>query len=183
MLISPGERLGLFIDGADLQVASRALGFSVDFKLLLSVFRQQGRVVRALYYTTLTDDEGPSVRPLVDWLEYNGYTTITRQAKCFKDQARRQAKSRIDVELAVDAMRLGGSLDHVVLFSGNSEFRVLVAALQEQGKRVTVVSTFATKPAIVADELRRQADQFVDLVDLEGQIRLVDTRPARASNI
>jgi uncharacterized LabA/DUF88 family protein len=171
MLILPRERVGLFIDGVNLHTTSRALGFGVDFKRLLQLFRQKSQLLRALYYTTLIDDDGPNpLRPLIDWLEYNGFTTITKPARQSRDGESWAPRSRIDVELAVDAMRLGRFLNHVVLFSGNGDFKALVAALQEHGTRVTVVSTLATQPAMVADELRRQADQFVDLVDLAGDI-------------
>jgi uncharacterized LabA/DUF88 family protein len=170
MQIFPHERLGLFIDGSNLHAASRALGFSIDYRRLLHVFRQQALLLRALYYTTLIDDDGPNpLRPLMDWLDYNGYTTVTKPARQYRDGESWQP-SKIDVELAVDAMRLRSALNHVVLFSGNGDFRALVAALQEHGTRVTVVSTLATQPAMVADELRRQADQFVDLVDLADHI-------------
>ena len=167
MFILARERLGLFIDGADLQSTSRALGFNVDFKRLLSFFRQQGQLVRAVYYVAWRDDEeANSARPLVDWLQYNGYATVTKPSN------RGHERCTIDVELAVDAMRYCGFLDHILLFSGNGEFKALVAGLQEQGKRVTVVSTLATKPAAIADGLRRQADQFVDITEIESQIRL-----------
>ena len=184
MLIFPRERLGLFIDGSNLHAASRALGFSIDFKRLLLVFCQQSQLVRALYYTTLIDDDGPNpLRPLMDWLEYNGYTTITKPARQHREGECWQPRNKIDVELAVDAMRLRSFLDHVVLFSGNGDFKALVAALQEHGTRVTVVSTLATQPAMVADELRRQADQFVDLVDLADQIgRPTDATGAKRAN-
>jgi uncharacterized LabA/DUF88 family protein len=163
------ERVALFIDGANLHAAAKSLGFDIDFKRLLALFAQRARLVRALYYTALVDDvEFSSVRPLVDWLNYNGFTVVTKPAKSFTDlEGRRRIKGNMDVELAVDAMRLACHLDHLVFFSGDGDFRSLVAALQEKGKRVTVVSSMATKPPMVADELRRQADQFIDLADLE----------------
>jgi uncharacterized LabA/DUF88 family protein len=76
----------------------------------------------------------------------------------------------MDIELAVDAMELAEHLDHIVLFSGDGDFRTLVEALQHKGKRVSVVSTLTTQPPMVADELRRQADQFIDLADLQKDI-------------
>jgi uncharacterized LabA/DUF88 family protein len=171
MFISPCERLALFIDGTNLYTTSRALGFDLDFKQLLALFREQGHLVRAHYYTTLEDEEEfCSVKPLVDWLTYNGYATITKPVRRFIDSNGRRFRGKIDVELAVDAMRLQSGLDHIAIFSGNGDFRYLVAALQEQGKRVSIVSTLATQPPMVADELRRQADQFIDLADLEPLI-------------
>jgi uncharacterized LabA/DUF88 family protein len=177
-----GERVALFIDGANLYATSKALGFDVDYKRLLALFRQKAHLVRALYYTALSEDqEYSSIRPLIDWLDYNGFTMVTKPTKEFTDASgRRQVKGNMDIELAVDAMRLADTLDHIVLFSGDGDFRGLVAALQQKGKRVSVVSTLQTQPAMVADELRRQADQFIDLADLEQLIgRDVSTRSGR----
>jgi uncharacterized LabA/DUF88 family protein len=168
----PTERIALFIDGANLYATAKSLGFDIDYKRLLGLFRQKGQLVRALYYTALAEEqEYSSIRPLIDWLDYNGFSMVTKPTKEFTDPTgRRKVKGNMDIELAVDAMRLSDSLDHIVLFSGDGDFRSLVAALQQKGKRVSVVSTLQTQPPMVADELRRQADQFVDLADLEEQI-------------
>lgn len=166
------ERVALFIDGANLYATSKSLGFDIDYKRLLAHFRQKGHLVRALYYTALAEDqEYSSIRPLIDWLDYNGFSMVTKPTKEFTDASgRRKIKGNMDIELAVDAMRLAENLDHIVLFSGDGDFRSLVAAVQQMGKRVTVVSTLQTQPPMVADELRRQADQFVDLADLESLV-------------
>ena len=177
------ERTALFIDGANLYATAKALQFDIDYKRLLMLFRQKGHLVRALYYTALVEDqEYSSIRPLVDWLDYNGYTMVTKPTKEFTDSmGRRKIKGNMDIELAVDAMRLSETLDHIVLFSGDGDFRPLVAALQQKGKRVSVVSTLQTAPPMVADDLRRQADQFIDLADLEQMIcRDTSSRPAAA---
>ena len=172
MHFDPNERVALFIDGANLYATAKSLGFDIDYKRLLAHFRQKGQLVRALYYTALAEDqEYSSIRPLIDWLDYNGFTMVTKPTKEFTDAAgRRKVKGNMDIELAVDAMRLAEALDHIVLFSGDGDFRSLAAALQQMGKRVSVVSTLQTQPPMVADELRRQADQFIDLADLEQLI-------------
>ena len=178
----PTERIALFIDGANLYATAKALGFDIDYKRLLALFRAKGQLVRALYYTALAEDqEYSSIRPLVDWLDYNGYMMVTKPTKEFTDSfGRRKIKGNMDIELTVDAMRLAESMDHVVIFTGDGDFRALVAALQQNGKRVSVISTLQTQPPMVADELRRQADQFVDLADLEDQIcRDPASRPVR----
>jgi uncharacterized LabA/DUF88 family protein len=169
MYFSKTERLALFIDGANLYATAKALGFDIDYKKLLVMFQTRGHLVRALYYTALAEDqEYSSIRPLVDWLDYNGYTMVTKPTKEFTDSfGRRKIKGNMDIELSVDAMRLADSLDHIIIFTGDGDFRALVAALQLKGRRVSVVSTLQTTPAMVADELRRQADQFIDLADLE----------------
>jgi uncharacterized LabA/DUF88 family protein len=168
----PNERIALFIDGANLYATAKSLTFDIDYKRLLALFRSKGQLVRALYYTALVEDqEYSSIRPLIDWLDYNGYTMVTKPTKEFVDAAgRRKIKGNMDIELAVDAMELADHLDHLVLFSGDGDFRSLVEALQHKGKRVSVVSTLATNPPMVADELRRQADQFIDLANLQSEI-------------
>ena len=172
MTFYPDDRLALFIDGSNLYSAARALGFDIDYKRLLEVFAKKGRLVRAFYYTALMDEQEYSpIRPLVDWLDYNGYTMVTKPTKEFTDSAgRRKIKGNMDIELAVDVMEMAQNLDHVVLFSGDGDFRSLVQAVQRKGVRVTVVSTVRSNPPMAADELRRQADTFIELQDLEAEI-------------
>lgn len=170
MHFHPTERIALFIDGANLFSTTRALGFDIDFKKLLGLFRARGRLVRAFYYTAILDDqEFSSIRPLVDWLDYNGFTVVTKPAKEFVDsQGRRKIKGNMDIELTVGALAMADAADHIVLFTGDGDFRALVSALQVMGKRVSVFSTLQTHPAMVADELRRQADQFIDIGDMRS---------------
>ena len=172
MAAHQSEKIALFIDGANLHATAKSLGFDIDFGSLLVYFRKQGNLLRALYYTAISEDqEYSSIRPLIDWLDYNGFSMVTKPTKEFRDSmGNRKVKGNMDIELAVDAMRLAPQLDHIILFTGDGDFRALVRALQEQGKRVSVVSTLETKPAMVSDELRRQADHFVDLADLEKHI-------------
>ena len=182
MHFNTNERIALFIDGANLSAAARSLGFEIDFRSLLTLFRGKGMLVRALYYTAIFEDqEYSALRPLVDWLEYNGFSVVTKPVKEFTDgSGHRRIKGNMDVELAVDAMRFSHNLDHIILFSGDGDFRSLVAALQENGKRVSVVSTMRSQPPMIADELRRQADQFIDLTDLEPDIARGSHLPGNA---
>jgi uncharacterized LabA/DUF88 family protein len=168
MVFYPEERIALFIDGANLYAAAKAVGFDIDYKRLLDHFAAKGRLVRAFYYTALMDDQEYSpIRPLVDWLDYNGFTMVTKPAKEFTDSAgRRKIKGNMDIEIAIDMMEIAESVDHVVLFSGDGDFRRLVEAVQRQGVRVTVVSTVRSAPPMAADELRRQADSFMELYEL-----------------
>jgi uncharacterized LabA/DUF88 family protein len=172
MIFYPQERIGLFIDGSNLYAAARALGFDIDYKRLLDLFAAKGRLIRAFYYTALVEDQEYSpIRPLVDWLDYNGYTMVTKPTKEFTDAAgRRKIKGNMDIELAIDVMEMAPHLDHVVIFSGDGDFRRLVEAIQRKGRRVTIVSTVRSQPPMVADELRRQADNFQELQDLEPSI-------------
>jgi uncharacterized LabA/DUF88 family protein len=172
MLFYPQERIGLFIDGSNLYAAARGLGFDIDYKRLLELFASKGRLIRAFYYTALVEDQEYSpIRPLVDWLDYNGYTMVTKPTKEYTDATgRRKIKGNMDIELAIDVMEMAQHLDHIVLFSGDGDFRRLVEAVQRKGVRVTVVSTIRSSPPMVADELRRQADNFLELQDLAPSI-------------
>jgi uncharacterized LabA/DUF88 family protein len=166
------NRIALLIDGANLYATAKTLGFDIDFKRLLKEFQSRGTVVRAFYYTAIIEDqEFSSIRPLVDWLDYNGYTVVTKPTKEFVDASgRRKVKGNMDIELAVDAMEIADHVDQIVLFSGDGDFRSVVEAVQRRGVRVTVISTVSSHPPLLADELRRQADVFTDLVELQSKL-------------
>ena len=168
----PNERVALFIDGANLHAAARSLGFDIDYKRLLKHFQEQCHLIRAFYYTALVEDQEYSpLRPLVDWLDYNGFTMVTKPTKEYTDSmGRRKIKGNMDIELAIDVLEMASHLDHVVLFSGDGDFRRLVEAVQRKGVRVSVVSTIRSSPPMVADELRRQADTFIELDELSQLI-------------
>src|ERR1700712_3101154 len=159
------ERIALFIDGANLYATAKSVGFDIDYRKLLKEYQGKGRLIRAFYYTALIEDqEYSSIRPLIDWLDYNGYSVVTKPAKEFTDAlGRRKIKGNMDIELCVDALEMSAHYDHMVLFSGDGDFTALVAALQRKGKRVTVVSTLTTQTPMISDDLRRQADFFLDV--------------------
>jgi uncharacterized LabA/DUF88 family protein len=172
MTFYPNDRIALFIDGANLYSAAKGLGFDIDYKKLLAEFRTRGVLVRAYYYTALVENEDYSpIRPLVDWLDYNGYSLVTKTAREYTDsQGRKRWRGDMDIEIAVDMLDLAAHIDHVVLFSGDGDFRRLVEAVQQKGVRITVVSTVKSQPPMASDDLRRQADNFVDLADLSSII-------------
>jgi uncharacterized LabA/DUF88 family protein len=179
--MSSPSTVALFIDGPNLHATAKTLAFDIDYKRLLGEFQSRGTLLRAFYYTAIIEDqEFSSIRPLIDWLDYNGYSVVTKPTKEFIDAGgRRKVKGNMDIELAVDAMELAEHIDQMVLFSGDGDFRSMVEAVQRQGVRVTVVSTVATQPPMIADELRRQADVFTDLVELQAKIgRDPSERPA-----
>jgi uncharacterized LabA/DUF88 family protein len=173
------DRIALFIDGANLYSAAKGLNIDLDFKKLLDEFQKRGVLIRAYYYTAIVEDQDYSpIRPLVDWLDYNGFTVVTKAAKEYTDaNGRKRHRGDMDVDLAVDMMELADRVDHMVLFSGDSDFRRLIEAVQRRGARVTVVSTVKTQPPMASDELRRQADSFVELADLATIV----ARPRSAS--
>ncbi|MBI1239294.1 MAG: NYN domain-containing protein [Alphaproteobacteria bacterium] len=168
MRFYPQERMAIFIDGANLYGAAKALGFDIDYRKLLVEFGKRGVLVRAFYYTALAEGEDYSpLRPLTDWLDYNGYQMVTKPLKEFTDaMGRRRVKGNMDIELAIDAMEMADHVDHLIIFSGDGDFRRLVEALQRKGRRVSIVSTIRPSPPLIADELRRQADNFIELDDL-----------------
>jgi uncharacterized LabA/DUF88 family protein len=177
---SAANKIALFIDGANLHATARALGFDIDYKRLLNEFQSRGMLLRAFYYTVIIEDQDSSpIRPLIDWLDYNGYTVVTKPAKQFDDgEGRRKIKRNMHIELAVDAMELTKCVDEIVLFSGDGDFRSVVEAIQRRGVHVTVVSTISNHLPMIADELRRQADVFTDLVELKSKIgRVPSERP------
>jgi uncharacterized LabA/DUF88 family protein len=169
---SSSNKIALFIDGANLYATAKTLGFDIDYKRLLKEFQSRGTLLRAFYYTAMIEDqEFSSIRPLIDWLDYNGYTVVTKATKEFIDASgRRKVKGNMDVELAVDAMELAEHIDQMVLFSGDGDFRSLVEAVQRRGVHVTVVSTISSQPPMIADDLRREADVFTDLAELKSKI-------------
>ena len=182
MSIDPREKVVLFIDGANLYATSKAIGVDIDYRRLLAEFQAKAYLLRAYYYTALVEDqEYSSIRPLIDWLDYNGFTVVTKPAKEFTDSAgRRKIKGNMDIELCVDALEMAQFYDHLVLFSGDGDFTALVAALQRRGKRVTVVSTLTTPTPMIADDLRRQADFFLDVAELAktvGRVPPIDRTP------
>jgi uncharacterized LabA/DUF88 family protein len=178
--MSPFHKIALFIDAANLYAAAKSLGFEIDYKNLLTEFQKRGTLLRAFYYTTIIEDqEYSSIRPLVDWLDYNGFAVITKAAKEFTDAGgHRKIKGNMNIELTVDAMEASQHIDQMVLFSGDGNFRPLVEAVQRRGVHVTVVSTLVSHPSLIADELRRQADVFIDLAELQLKIGRQPDRPA-----
>jgi len=179
MTLYPTDRTALFIDGANLYSAAKALNVDLDFRKLLESFREKAVLVRAYYYTAVVEGEEFSpIRPLIDWLGYNGFSMVTKPVKRFTDaQGHTRTKGNMDIEIAVDMLELAPHIDHVILFSGDGDFRRLVQAVQAKGVRVTVVSTTKSQPPMIADDLRRQADAYIDMAD-----RLDDwTRPRSPS--
>src|ERR1700750_2328299 len=171
-MTSSANKIALFIDGANLYATAKTLGFDIDYKRLLKEFQSRGTLLRAFYYTAIIEDqEYSSIRPLIDWLDYNGYTVVTKATKEFIDASgRRKVKGNMDIELAVDAMELAEHIDHMVLFSGAGDFRSLGEAVQRGGVVLTGLSTPPSQPPMIADELRRQADVFTDLIELRSRV-------------
>ncbi|KXV58692.1 LabA-like protein [Acetobacter tropicalis] len=168
MNLKKDERTCLFIDGSSLYSTSRSLGFDVDYKKLLDFFASKTHVIRAYYYAAILDTEDYSpLKPLTDWLSYNGYFLVTKPAREFTDATgKRRVKGNMEIEIAVDMMEMAPHIDHAILFTGDSDFRRVVEAVQRQGTRVSVVSSMRSSPPLIGDDLRRQADNFLELATL-----------------
>lgn len=177
------ERVAFFIDGANFYQTARSLNVDIDYRRVLSSFVGEAYLLRANYYTALAEDqEFSSLRPLMDWLDYNGFHVTTKPMREFTDSngQRRRVRPSLEVDLTVDALTLCDEVNHVVLFTGDGAYRPLVEALQKRGRKVTVISSLKTNPSMISDDLRRQADHFLDLADLTDRIgRSSDGRPAR----
>lgn len=169
MTFYPTDKIAMFIDGANFYSAARGLNIDIDYRKLLDEFKKRGVLVRAYYYTAIAEDEEDysPIRPLVDWLDYNGFSMVTKAARAYTDAAgRKKWRGDMKIEIAVDVMEMAAHVDHIVLFSGDGDFRRMVEAVQAKGVRVTVVSTMKSQPPLASDDLRRQCDDFVDLNDL-----------------
>lgn len=177
------ERLALFIEGPALYAAARSIGLDIDYRRLLGFFRQRSYLVRTLYYTPVSENEEfVTVRPLIDWLEYNGFYVVTKPVKVYVDVAgRRKTKGSLHVDMAVHALQLAENLDHLILASSAGGFSSLSAALQAKGKRVSVLSTLKSGPAFVEDDLRRRADQFIELADIRTDIERISSRNSQGT--
>ncbi|HEY4355972.1 MAG TPA: NYN domain-containing protein [Acidobacteriaceae bacterium] len=168
MSFYPTERTAVFIDGANLYHTMKELGWDLDFGLISGYFAKQSLLMRPYYFTALRDEGGDPVVKLASWLRSNGYSVIS---KPLKTQSNHSAgtyhlKGNMDVEITVYMIGIAQHVDHLVLFSGDGDFSFLIERLQDMGKRVTVVSTLRSKNKVCADDLRRQADFFLDLEDL-----------------
>ncbi|AEG57971.1 NYN domain-containing protein [Sinorhizobium meliloti] len=166
------EKIALFIDGPSLFSASRSLGFEIDYRRVLEAFRRRGYLLRVYLYTAVIEDDAhKSMRSWIDWLDYNGYQVVTKVAVKFTDFAGQQKiKGNMALELAIDAMEQASNVDHLVIVTGDSVFLALVEAIQRKGRKVSIVSTMLSRPPMVADDLRRQADHFIDLATLQHEI-------------
>ncbi len=186
-------RFAIFIDGSNLYHTIRDLGLHVDYRRLLEFFNQRGWLVRAFYYTALLEgDMTPDwLIRLTDWLSYNGFNVITKRAKIFRRRVAddfgsfhwtSEVKGNVDIEMAVDMMTLAPRCDTIILFSGDGDFVSLVQAVQKTGTRVVIISSEKTSDSTVADELRRQADEFIELTTIADHIRMLDRETAAAAN-
>jgi uncharacterized LabA/DUF88 family protein len=170
-LQSSEARVALFIDGESLNEATKALGSNVDFRKLRDVFGSQNRLLRAHYYALVPPREFVTIKPLLDWLSFNGYSVTEKPLKeRVSSNGHARMSGSIAIELTIDALQTAPHVDTIVLVTGDCRYRPLVSEIQMRGVRVIAVSTRAVRPAVISDELVRQVDEFVELADLLPQI-------------
>ena len=175
------EKTALFIDGSNFYAATRLLNMDIDYAKLHQFFSNDTNLIRAYYYTALPEDQEFSpLRPLIDWLDYNGFAVISKLTREFTDPetGKKRTKGNMDMELALDMLKLAPHIDHAILFSGDGDFCRLLEDVQGLGVRVSVVSTTRTSPPMVADSLRRMADIFIEMESLREEI----ARPSRQNS-
>ncbi len=170
--IKEGQRVCVLIDGPSFFATHRALGFDVDFRKLLGHFEENAELHRAIYFTAVSEgDDYTPVKPLVDWLSYNGFRLVSKPLREFTEASgRRRTKGALTVEIAVEMLENSAFAEHLLLFSGDGELAYAVEAVQRRGCRVTVVSSVKPEAMTVSDDLRRVADRFVDLADVKDII-------------
>jgi uncharacterized LabA/DUF88 family protein len=162
------QRTALFIDGPNLFMAAKLLQTQIDYRSLLTHFNENSNLLRASYYSTVVETPGDqyiSLTPLLDFLDYNGYTVVKKMSREYTDaQGNRKAKNHtMKVEMTIDMIELAPRLDHVVLFSGDGDLLMLVDTLKRKGVRTTIVSTVHGETPVISDDMRRIGDSFVDL--------------------
>lgn len=168
------DKIALLIDGIHVHGVKRDLEFDIDYKKLMTEFARRGRLARASYFTTILEDtkEYCPMRPLIDWLGFNGFALRTKPARVFYDESgNKRVKRSMLVEIAMEAMELADHVDHIVIFSGDGDLRAAVEAVQRKGVRVSICSSINSGSQTVSDDLRRQADNFIEMKDLQKAIQ------------
>lgn len=178
MYFHQDERLAIFIDGQHLFSASRNLGFDVDYRNFLECFRKKGKVIRAYYYAVHVDNgEYSPLKPLTDWLAYNGYALSMRTTTEHTDSQGRRRIPHTDLEMLADMFGIADHVDHMVIVTGNGGYCRGVSLIQQRGVRVSVLSSIKTDSPMLSDDLRRTCDQFIELQEIKSEFTRVNREP------
>jgi len=174
------DRVALVIDGPNLYGTLKALNRDADFKAIYAYFSAHCRLKNCNYYVALpTTDEYNPVQKLVDWLGYNGYRVSTKPLRQHIDEeGRRRVRGSMAVEMAIDMAEMAASsnFDRIVLFSGDTDLRYAIEAAQRKGTPVTMVTSLKS----ISDEVRWQADRFVEIESVLDIISKPSSRPSQA---
>lgn len=171
--LNVNEPTAVLIDGYNTLSTTKLLKFDIDFRKLLNLFQNKTRLVKIYYFASLRDnpaDHDPMI-PVIQWMMYNGYNVISKKMNEFMNIDNIQSKGNMDVEISVTVLEMVKSVDHIVLFTGDENFRFLIEAVQRMGTRITVCSSMQCQPQIMSDDLRRQADNFIELNNLKSEIQ------------
>lgn len=164
------RRISVLVDGSNVHATLRELDFAIDWGKILGGFAPE-ELHSAHYFTAMLPIDVPnSLKPLVDYLAHNGWHVITKAADTHYKLGVAKVKGNMDVELACTAMELGKKVTDVILFTGDGDFVFLVEKLQAMGVEVTVVSTCKTQPSMCSGKLRRAANRFIDLFDIQDEV-------------
>lgn len=175
----------VLIDGSNLYEGARSSRITIDYARLLDLLNDDGLLLRAYYFTALMDKtiESP-VRKTVDWLSHNGYICVTKEAKEYpvvenyiedghvRSRTVKKLKGNVDIEIATYAFTMSArlKLTELWLFSGDGDFTLMVKEIQETyAMKVYVVSA----TGMVSNDLRRQADKYINLMDIADDIRRI----------
>lgn len=169
----------VLIDGANMSFAMNAIGRRFDWKKLRHFFVEAdyGLCLGLRYYTAIherADGEQP-LRKIVDWLSYNGYLVVSKMTKSYENSdGSTRIKGNMDIEMATDMIRFAPRVDKIHLFTGDADFTYAVKAVQDMGVIVDVYSTMQGANSIIGDDLRRQANNYIDIGDLPIPLFMAD---------
>jgi uncharacterized LabA/DUF88 family protein len=151
------ERIGVFVDVANLLYSSRSLRVGIDFGRLLEFLRGHRHVVRAHAYAP-TNPEPNAEQQFLSVVKGLGYRITTKNFKVFSSGAK---KADLDLDLCMDIVRLvdAKAVDTIVLVSGDSDFLPLLEYCSDHGVRVEVAA-FEDAAAMI---LRQSCDLFINL--------------------
>ncbi|MGX9687497.1 LabA-like NYN domain-containing protein [Deinococcus wulumuqiensis] len=174
------ERIGLFIDGANVYAAAKRLGWNFDHRKILEHFAGMGALYNAFYYTAVPAQIDDKQKRFVDALTYMGYTVRTRPLRENTDEhGDTSRRASLDIELVTDLLTTESRYDVAVLLSGDGDFERPVEVLRARGKRVIVASI----PEMTSYELRNAADEYVDLASIREQVERPGYRlPSEGTN-
>ena len=173
LLFYPNERTSIFIDGRSLFHTARKLDFEVDLSKFSQYFASKFQLVRCSYYTPVSEERTP-LHNILDWLSYNGFTVSTRVFS--PDNHPPSISSLMSVDIIEQTLGNGYAgdepyaLQHVVIVSGDGDYCPVVKFLKSRSIRVSVMSSLETEPLSISEELRRLADNFIELDDLRSEL-------------
>lgn len=176
-ILRPDDRVAIFVDGANMDGASRAAGYFIDYRRTREFFLGPATFYAAFYYVADFTATDPLQQRFFDFLAHNGYIVRRRPVKVLTDPdtGERVIKGNLDTEIVLDLLNTVGNYDVAFLMSGDSDFERAVDLLRSRGKRVFVVSSRAQ----LSKELAYVADKPIFLLEDHRETMARTDRPAR----